>query len=92
MAVKAIKSKSKILFALMMLREGLHSSIPAMNIAVNASEKIKEIVRQELISSALSFRSGRNLTKEISNPKSESREIKPMAAIIAEAKPTSAVE
>jgi len=33
----------------MMLKEGLHISIPAMNIAVNASEKIKEIVRHEFI-------------------------------------------
>jgi hypothetical protein len=63
-----------------------------MNIIVKAREKIKEIVRHEFINSALSSRSGRNLTKEMSNPKSESIEIKPIAAIIAEAKPMSDVE
>ncbi len=92
MAVKTTKSRSKILFSLMMLKEGLHSSIPAMNIAVNASDTIKEIVRQVFISSVLSARSGRNLTSEMSNPSSESIEIKPIAAMIADAKPTSAVE
>jgi len=89
--VKTTKSKSKILFSLMMLKDGLHSSIPAMNIIVNASEEIKEIVRHEFISSFLSSLSGRNLTKEMSNPKSDSMEIKPIAAIIADAKPMSSV-
>ncbi len=76
----------------MMLKERLHSSIPAMNIAVNASEKIKEIVRQVFINSVLSSRSGRNLTSEMSKPSSESMEIKPPAAMIADARPASAVE
>ena len=92
MAVKTTKSRSKILFSLMMLKEGLHSSIPAMNIAVNASDTIKEIVRPVFINSFLSSRSGRNLTSEMSNPSSESIEIKPIAAIIADARPTSDVE
>ncbi|MGB2727244.1 MAG: hypothetical protein WBD09_02045 [Halobacteriota archaeon] len=76
----------------MMLKEGLHSSIPAMNIAINASEKIKEIVRQVFINSVLSSSSGRNLTSEMSKPSMESIPSKPIAAIIADARPTSAVE
>lgn len=76
----------------MMLKEGLHSSIPTMNIAINASEKIKEIVRQVFINSVLSSSSGRNLTSEMSKPSMESIPSKPIAAIIADAKPTSSVE
>ena len=90
--MKRTKIKSKNLFSFMMLKEGLHSSIPAMNIAVNASEKIKEIVRHVFINSVLSSRSGRNLTSEMSKPSMESIEIRPIAAIIADARPTSAVE
>jgi len=49
-------------------------------------------MRHEFISSCLSSRSGRNLTREMSKPKSESMEIKPIAEIIADARPMSAVE
>ncbi|MGB2843005.1 MAG: hypothetical protein WBC40_11135 [Halobacteriota archaeon] len=53
---------------------------------------IKEIIKHVFINSVLSSRSGRNLTSEMSKPKNESIEIKPPAAIIADARPTSAVE
>jgi|GEM_PF-4640104 len=49
MAVKIIKSKSNNLFALKMRNEGLQKSTPAMNIVVNAREKMKEMVRHEFI-------------------------------------------
>jgi hypothetical protein len=60
MAVKTIKSTSKILFSLMMIREKLQISIPAINIAVNASEKIKEICRDIISLIHVRIRTHRN--------------------------------
>jgi hypothetical protein len=64
MAVKTTKSKSKILFSFMMLKEGLHSSIPAMNIIAKAREKIKEIVRHVFIRHFFFFEKRKPVLKE----------------------------